>query len=113
MSIAQDMLNVIRNNPEITAKELRECLNANSVAVNTTLWRLLDSGKLVRAKVNRAAPKGPQSVYAYSLRSDDGIQKEAGEEVNAVQESSSSQTDGSGSPRSEVRQEGGYPPIYR
>lgn len=113
MSISQNMLSVIRNNPEITSKELRECLNANSVAVNTTLWRLLDGGKIVRTKVNRVAPKGPQSVYAYSIRNDDGIQKEAGEEINAVQESSSGQTDGSGSPRSEVRQEGGYPPIYR
>ena len=90
MSIAQDMLNVIRNNPEITAKELRECLNANSVAVNTTLWRLLDSGKLVRTKVNRAAPKGPQSVYAYSIRTNDGIQEEAREEVNAEQITSAS-----------------------
>lgn len=113
MSIAQEMLKVIRNNPEITSKELRACLNSTMQTTNATLWRLMWTGKLVRTKVDRPAPKGPQSVYAYSIRNNDGIQKETGEEVNAQQDSQASQDNGSGSARPSVRSEGGYPPIYR
>ena len=102
MSITKDVLSIIRNNPMITAGEIQECAKISIPTAKAILWRLTNSGKVNRTMVKRPAPKGPQSVYAYYV-----------EDKNAEQVTSASQTDGSSSPRSEVRQEGGYPPIYR
>lgn len=113
MSITKDVLSIIRNNPMITAGEIQECAKISIPTAKAILWRLTNSGKVNRTMVKRPAPKGPQSVYAYYIEVNDGIQEETREEINAEQITSASQTDGSSSPRSEVRQEGGYPPIYR
>lgn len=113
MSITQSILAIIEQRPGLTAEIIQEELGIRNATCKAALWRLWRDNRISRFKTHLAASKGPQSVYAYYIGEGHGIQKETREEVNAEQESSSGQTNGSGSAGSQVRAEGGYPPIYR
>lgn len=91
MSIVNDVIAIIRNNPGITAAEIKECAGINDATAKSILWRLMESKRVLRKKSKPGERKGPRLVYAYYLQEQDhGLQKETGEEVNAEQVPSSS-----------------------
>jgi transcription initiation factor IIE alpha subunit len=67
MSITERILDIIENSPNISAEDIRTKAEVRVQTVKSTLWRLYKEQRIVREKVKKAAIKGPQSIYVYSL----------------------------------------------
>lgn len=102
MSITTQIMETIKTQPNLTAMEVATILNAKPQTVKQTLWRLVRGNKVVREKTATKMAKGPQNLFVYKVKDN-----------HAEQITSASQNDASSSIGSQVRPEGGYPPIYR
>jgi predicted transcriptional regulator len=76
MSIVNDVIAIIRNNPGITAAEIKECAGINDATTKAILWRLSESNRITRQKTAAGKQKGPRAVFAYQLKElDHGVQE--------------------------------------
>jgi predicted transcriptional regulator len=67
MSITERILEIIENSPNSSAEDIRTKAEFRAQTVKSTLWRLYKEQRIVREKAKKAAIKGPQSIYIYSL----------------------------------------------
>lgn len=76
MTITARILDIIESNPDLTAEKIWQESEAKRHTVKQTLWRLTAGHKISRRKMKLAAPQGPQSVYVYRIKDEQGTVRE-------------------------------------
>jgi len=69
MSITESIIGIVAQRPGLTAEIIQEELGIRNTTCKAALWRLWKDKRVYREKVKIPASKGPQSVYAYSVAS--------------------------------------------
>lgn len=89
MTVTEKIIESVRDN-RLTAAQIITQLDAKPATIKSTLHRLVKDERVLRTKEAVRAGRGPQQVFVYYIK-----QQESSKEII-----------------SNIRAEGGYPPIY-
>jgi len=67
MTLPAKIIEVLTQNPNLTAKDIAEKIEVAHAKVKVNLWKMNKSGRVIREKVKvEEKRKGPQTEYRYS-----------------------------------------------